>query len=80
MVVNHEGLIEAIGIESSIQEKYGAATFVTQIDATGLSIVPGVLLLLRHAIKGTNRTVCCQVSWMVTLIQFGVETVCMNLR
>lgn len=41
IVVNHNGLIEAVGPESDLNQQFANATFDVDIDATGKVVGPG---------------------------------------
>ena len=45
IVINHKGLIEAVGTEEELKEKFASASFETDIDASGKVVLPGLRLL-----------------------------------
>lgn len=43
VIVNHDGFIVDVGKDSELASKYATSTFQTDMDATGKSVVPGIL-------------------------------------
>ena len=43
IVVNNEGLIEAVGSDAEINKRFANCTFDLDIDASGKVVVPGTL-------------------------------------
>lgn len=55
VIIDHQGLIEAVGESASILEQYKDASFDQVIDATGLSIVPGLVDGHTHPVWAGDR-------------------------
>ncbi|KAJ6253119.1 imidazolonepropionase [Anaeramoeba flamelloides] len=56
LIINKKGLIEFIGKDSEINEKYPKATFGNEIDAKGRSIIPGFIDSHTHPVWSGDRT------------------------
>ncbi len=54
LIIGHDGKIHVIGRHADIRSIYEAATFDKEIDATGLSIVPGKLIDYPNTMAGGN--------------------------
>jgi len=55
IIVNHEGLIEAVGPAADLEAKYANYSFEIEIDGTGKSIVPGFVDAHTHCVWSGDR-------------------------
>ncbi|XP_019625373.1 PREDICTED: probable imidazolonepropionase [Branchiostoma belcheri] len=55
LVVGSNGLIEAVGHDADIQQKYGSTKFDRVIDAAGMSILPGLIDGHTHPVWAGDR-------------------------
>ncbi|XP_043569236.1 probable imidazolonepropionase isoform X2 [Chiloscyllium plagiosum] len=55
IVINREGLIEAVGPNELIQSKYTGVTFDQEIDACGMCVLPGLVDAHTHPVWAGDR-------------------------
>jgi hypothetical protein len=88
IAVASSGHIDAIGPDAEVAQRYqrDGVVFDKRIDASGMSIVPGMLLWHSDSVTHQAGDLCrrlighvVQDSSMATHIRFGVATECMSL-
>ena len=55
MVVGHDGRIVAVGPEAELAKKFAGSSFERELDATGKSIIPGLVDGHTHPVWSGDR-------------------------